>query len=357
MFGKQKDPSRTEEATQKRKNKMRQEGNVPKSQELTKMISLYGGMIIMTFWLATVSDIMKQIFRKFFGTGWNFEPTIENVNALGLDLIFNIAWMVLPILLFLGLATLIVQRIQVGKLWTFKVFKFKLDRFNLIKGLQRTLFSPMTVLRALKSFFFALILSLIPAYVIYNEYENFLPLYYATPEGVAIYMLQMGRKILFYTAIPLVCITVFDVWQTRYAYKESMKMTKQEVKDEHKQAEGDPVIKNQQKRKMLEFSMKRMMQNVPKADVVVTNPTHLAIALRYNATEAPAPVVLAKGADRVAERIKEIARENHVPIRENVPLAQALYKSVEIGDMIPENLYKAVATLLASIWRLKGKMN
>ena len=106
---------------------------------------------------------------------------------------------------------------------------------------------------------------------------------------------------------------------------------------------------------MMEVMSKRMMQDIPKADVVVTNPTHLAIALRYNSQESPAPVVVAKGADHLAEKIKEIARENNVPIRENVPLARSLYKAVEVGDMIPEELYKAVATLLASIWKLRGR--
>lgn len=356
MFGSQKDPSRTEKATPKRRNKMRQEGNVPKSQELGKMASLYGGMAIFTLWIGPLNDGMKEVFRQFFGGGmWKFLPTTESAYALALDLTFQVAYMIAPILLALAVIAYVVQRLQVGRLWTLKVFKFKLSRFNIISGLQKTLFSPSTILRALKSLLFSVILSLIPAYVIYRQFDNFLPLYYATPEGVAGYMLEMARLILFYTAIPLLCITIFDVWQTRYAYEESMKMTKDEVKDERKQMEGDPVIKNKQRAKMMEFSMKRMMQNVPKADVVVTNPTHLAVALRYNAAEAPAPVVVAKGANHLAERIKEIARENHVPIRENVPLARALYKSVEIGDMIPETLYKAVATLLASIWKLKPK--
>lgn len=134
-----------------------------------------------------------------------------------------------------------------------------------------------------------------------------------------------------------------------------MKMTKDEVKDEQKQAEGDPIIKGQQRKKMMAAMSKRMLQSVPKADVVVTNPTHIAVALRYNTAEAPAPVVLAKGADHLAEKIKEIARENRIPIRENVPLARALYSSVEVGDMIPEDLYKAVAAILASIWKLKPR--
>ena len=155
--------------------------------------------------------------------------------------------------------------------------------------------------------------------------------------------------------LPLIAIAIFDVWQSRYAYNESLKMTKDEVKDERKQSEGDPVIKNKQKQKMMEVMARRMLADVPKADVVVTNPTHIAVALSYNPSQAPAPVVLAKGVNRLAEKIKEVARENRVPIRENVPLARALYKSVEVGEMIPEDLYKAVAAVLASIWRLKPR--
>jgi flagellar biosynthetic protein FlhB len=243
----------------------------------------------------------------------------------------------------------------VGKLWSTKVFKPKLQRFNLVKGLQQMFLSPQTLLRTLKSLMFSLILTLIPGYVLYAEYENFLPMYYATSEGVAAYMLQMAMKLTWYALLPILTIAAFDVWQTRYAYNEGMKMTKDEVKDERKQAEGDPVIKGQQRKKMMAVMSKRMLQSVPKADVVVTNPTHIAVALRYNTAEAPAPVVLAKGADHLAEKIKEIARENRIPIRENVPLARALYSSTEVGDMIPEDLYKAVAAVLASIWKLKPR--
>ena len=209
----------------------------------------------------------------------------------------------------------------------------------------------------IKSLLFSLILSTIPAWIIYKEYQNFLPMYYATTEGVAVYMLQMAFKLVSYALIPILIIAAFDVWQSRYSYKENMKMTKDEVKDEHKQADGDPVVKSQQRKKMMEAMSKRMLQDVPKADVVITNPTHIAVALRYNATEAPAPVVLAKGADHLAEKIKQAAREHNVPIRENVPLARALYKSAEVGDMIPEELYKAVATVLAAIWKLKPKVH
>ena len=352
MFGKQQDPSRTEEATPKRRNKQRQEGNVPKSQELGKAVSLTGGLIALHLWIGPMTEEIKTLFRRFLGHAWEF----QNVYTLSIDLTVELCKIILPILLFLGFLAFLAQRLQVGKLWTTKVFKFKWQRFNIIKGLKQMMFSPQTALRTIKSLLFSIILALIPGYLIYQEYQNFLPMYYATPEGVAAYMLQMGLKLAYYALLPILAIAAFDIWQSRFAYKEGMKMTKDEVKDERKQAEGDPVIKGQQRRKMMEVVMKRMMQDVPKADVVVTNPTHIAVALRYNAQEASAPVVLAKGADHLAEKIKAVAREHNVPIRENVPLARALYKAVEVGDMVPEELYKAVATVLASIWKLKPTM-
>lgn len=355
MFGKQQDPSRTEKATPKRLKKQRQEGNVPKSQELGKVVSLLGGLIVLTLWIGPMTERFKQLFRHYLQYGGDFSASPERVYELFFSLSFDIAYLLLPVLLFLAFLAFLAQRLQVGKLWTTKVFKFKFARFNLLRGIKQCFFSPMTALRALKSLIFSLILGIIPGMVLWNEYLNFLPMYYATPEGVAAYMLETAFTVVKYSMIPLILIAIFDVWQSRYAYNESLKMTKDEVKDERKQAEGDPVIRNRQKQKMLEFMAKRMLASVPKADVVVTNPTHIAVALSYNPSEAPAPVVLAKGANRLAEKIKEIARENRIPIRENVPLARALYKSVEVGDMIPEDLYKAVAAVLASIWRLKPR--
>lgn len=356
MFGKNPDPSKTEQATPKRVKKQRSEGNVPKSQELGKAVSLVGGISAIFLWIGTMNEGVQNIYRRFLSHSWEFDANAQNVYTLFLEMIIELAKLVLPIILFLGFLAFLAQRLQVGKLWTTKVFKFKWDRFNLLKGVKRMMFSGQTILRTLKSLLFSIILLIIPAYIIWSEHENFLPMFDATAEGVASYMLSMALKLALWALMPILVIAAFDVWQSRYAYKEGMKMTKQEVKDERKNAEGDPVIKGKQRQKMMEVMGKRMLQAVPKADVVVTNPRHIAVALRYNTQEAPAPVVIAKGADHLAEKIKEIARENGVPIRENVPLARALYKAVEVGDMIPEELYKAVATLLASIWKLKPGM-
>ncbi|MBQ9405461.1 MAG: flagellar biosynthesis protein FlhB [Desulfovibrio sp.] len=357
MFGKQQDPSRTENATPKRVKKQRQQGSVPKSQELGKTVSLVTGLSILYVWIEPMSESIKMLFRNFLSHAWEFEPNPQNVYTLSTQLSWEICCIIMPVLLTLAFLSWLAQRLQVGKLWTTKVFKPKWQRFNIIKGIKRMMFSGQTVLRILKSLLFSIILASVPGWFIYTQFNNFLPMYYATAEGVASSMLHMGFKLACYALLPMLPIAAFDVWQSRFAYKESMKMTKQEVKDERKNAEGDPVIKNKQKQKMLQVIAQRMLADVPKADVVVTNPTHIAVALRYNASEAPAPVVLAKGADHLAEKIKEIARENRVPIRENVPLARALYKSTEVGDMIPEELYKAVAAVLASIWRLKPRVN
>jgi flagellar biosynthetic protein FlhB len=355
MFGKQSDPSRTEEATPKRREKQRQEGNVPKSQELGKAVSLIGGIIALYVWIGQMKDDIFGLLRQFLGHPAEFVASPENVYVLAMDVALVVCRMLLPILLFLAALAFLAQRIQVGKLWTTKVFKFKWQRFNILKGIKQMVASPQTILRTLKSLLFCLVLSVIPAYIIYRERGNFLPLFYASPEGVVVYMMEAGMRLALYSILPIVVIAAFDVWQSRYAYNEGMKMTKDEVKDERKQMEGDPTIKNQQRKKMMETVMKRMLQDVPKADVVVTNPTHVAVALRYDATEAPAPVVLAKGVDHMAEKIKEIAREHKVPIRENVTLARALYAAVDVGEMIPVELYKAVATLLSGLMSIRRR--
>ena len=217
MFGKQSDPSRTEEATPKRKRKQRQEGNVPKSQELGKVVSIVGGLIILNLWIGPMSDKIKLIFRQFLQGATTFNVTEETVYALFFSLSIDIAYLLLPVLLFLAMLSFLAQRLQVGKLWTFKVFKFKFERFNILRGLKQCFFSPQTVLRALKSLVFALILGIIPGFILWTEYLNFLPMYYATPEGVAVYMLETALKVVKYSMLPLIAIAIFDVWQSRYA--------------------------------------------------------------------------------------------------------------------------------------------
>ena len=356
MFGKQSDPSKTEKATAKRRKKQRNEGNVPKSQETTKAVSLAAGLIGLYVWIGTISNEFKVLYKHIFQHFPEYTMTEQVVMDMAFWIFGLLAKILLPFLFFIAFIVYITLRLQVGKLWTTKVFKFKLSRFNLLKGLKNILASPQALLRLCKNILMMLIIGVVPYIVIKREFPGFLNMYYTNAEGVASYMLNMGFWMVAYTLIPIFAVAAFDLWQSRYAYEEGLKMTKEEVKDERKQQEGDPVIKQKQRQKMMAVMAKRMLQDVKKADVVITNPTHYAVALSYNPAEASAPVVVAKGLNHLAEKIKAIAREHNVPIRENKALAQALYKAVEVGDMIPEELFKAVASILASIWRMKNKM-
>jgi len=353
----QHDPSRTEHATPKRRNKARGEGSVPKSQELPKPVTLFVALITLRFYLDTIRGELEDLMRWFLHDGFSFELTPASVYALFQQCVSSMAIMLLPIMLVIAVAAFITLRLQVGKLWAPKVFKPKFKAFNVVSGLKKLLISKDTIIRLAKSIFMAAAVALGPYVVLKKAFGEVIPLFYQTPESIAVYVLSAGQTMFHYALAPMILIGIGDLIYTRWDYEENLKMTKSEVKDERKQAEGDPVIKNKQKQKMMAMAMRRMMQSVPKADVVITNPTHLAIAIRYNAMEAPAPVVLAKGAGPVAERIKEIAREHGIPIRENKPLARALYKVIEVGDTIPEEFYQAVAAILAQIYRAKQKRN
>lgn len=350
----QKDPSRTEAPTGKRIKKARGEGNVPKSQEAGKAFVVLAGVVGLWLLIGFISENIKDVFRWYLVESCTLQLNKQVVYNLLRFSFFEIGKMVLPILMLLGFVAYMITRLQVGALWAPKVFKPKLGKlFNVVAGIKRLMFSLNTFIRLGKSLLMAAAIAIAPYIVLKNEIHNIAPLFYQNAEGLAAYILTAGAKMVIYALVPMLLIAAADIWYTRWDYNENLKMTKDEVKDERKQAEGDPKIKAQQKRKMLEVMARRMMQEVPRADVVITNPTHYAIALKYDPSVAPAPVCLAKGVDRVAERIKEIARENGVPIRENKPLAQALYKSVEIGESIPEELYKAVAAILAQLDRFK----
>jgi flagellar biosynthetic protein FlhB len=349
------DPSKTEKATPKRVGKAREEGNVAKSQEVTKVVSILAGLIALNLCLNYTAGELLRLFRHFLGSSPSYISMGEaSLYELGLYLSLVLARTALPVILFIGLLVYLSLRIQVGKLWTTKVFSFNLKRFNLFAGLKRMFISPDTLVRLLKSLLQALFIGFAPVLAVRDEMGKFAALYYTDAAGTAAYLLEVAAKMISYALVPMLIIAAVDLVYTRRQYAENLKMSKDEVKDERKQAEGDEKIKAAMKSKMLKMSQRRMLREVPKADVVITNPTHIAVALRYNAAEAPAPVVVAMGVDTVAEKIKEVARQYKVPIRENKELARALYKQTEIGDIIPPELFQAVAVILAQIWKTKN---
>lgn len=352
----QNDPSKTEKATPKRIDKSREEGSVPKGQEMGKTMTLLAGVITLKFLMDFYYDEFYSLFQWFLTKGIFLELNKNSVYTLFMWCSEKLAIILLPLLLAIAFVAYVTLRLQVGSLWSTKVFEPKFAKmFDLMAGVKRLLFDVKTLVRLAKSLLLAIVVGIAPYIVIKQELPNFLPLFHSDAHRLATFMLEVGYKMVSYTMLPMMVIAIVDLLYTRWDYQENLKMTKDEIKDERKQAEGDPQVKMQMKQKMRAILQQRMMSDIPKADVVITNPTHYAIALRYDALQAPAPQVLAKGMNKVAERIKEAARENNIPIRENKPLAQALYKQVEIGDVIPEELYQAVAAILAKLGRFKRR--
>lgn len=350
----QRDPSRTEAATSKRRNKAREQGSVPRSQELPKLTVLVAGLFAMRALIGLINEELRKVFVLFLGGRLDFTATQDGVNALFWMVVKELAIILFPLLFVMAVVAYATQRWQVGELWAPKVFKFDFSRiFNPMGALHKLMIDPRTLMQLGKQVAMGAVISFAPYIILKRHFGEFFPLFYQNIEALSAFMLGNGFTLVLYTISPMLAIAIADVWYTRWDYEENIKMTKDEVKDEAKQAYGDPVVKQQQKQKMLTMMQRRMLKNVPKADVVITNPTHLACALKYDPLEAPAPVLLAKGADHLAAKIREIAKENNIPIRENKPLAQALYKSVEIGESIPEELYQAVAAILAQLDKFK----
>ncbi|MBI4803946.1 MAG: flagellar biosynthesis protein FlhB [Desulfovibrio sp.] len=352
----EREPGRTEKATPKRRGDARKKGSVPKSAELPKVAALLLGMLATKYTLGIYEREMSEIFRWFLTDGMKLTITTTTVNILLQDLSWRMAKMLLPTLIILTATAYLVLRLQVGNLWVLPWENFSFEKlFNPMAGIKKLMLDPKTLVRLAKQVGQALAIGVAPYLVLKNEFGNFMPLFYANAQGLAAYILTNTMTMLWYSMVPMILIAVADTWYTRWDYEENLKMTKSEVKDEARNAEGDPEIKSKQRQKMFAVMGKRMLKNVPKADVIITNPTHIAVALQYNALLAPAPILLAKGADHMAERIKEVAREHGIPIRENKPLARALYKDAEIGEMIPEALFQAVAAVLAQLDKFRKR--
>lgn len=350
---------KTEPATEKKLKDARDEGKVAKSKELTAAFDLIVLFLVLKIFISFIGGQMINIFSFVYDRIPEFIEINEQdlssiaVNNFMRGIILKWFLMVLPFFIFGVAITLLISIIQVGWKVTAKSMQPKLSKFNPINGFKR-MFSKDSLFELFKSIFKIGII----AYVAYNavkDHENDIFILYDIPLNRALLLvgdiiINTGLKI----SIVYLVVGIADFVYNKHKFNEDMKMTKQEVKDEYKNTEGDPQIKGRQKRKMQEASQRRMMQDVPKADVVITNPTHFAVAVKYDANENSAPVVVAKGQDYVAMKIKEIAKENDVEIVENKPLARMLFHNVDIGAEIPPELYQSVAEILAMIYKTKN---
>lgn len=346
---------KTEEATPKKIEESRKEGSVAKSKELANGITLLALFVTLRFGMGFVGTHLVEIFQKYWShvssiilNGFDFQVIYELVFEIAKDTVIIAA----PFLLVGFIMAFFATKVQFKWMVTAKPMQPKLNKISPISGFKR-LFSSRAVFDLLKAIAEVGLIGYMAYTVLKSHSKELYTLYrIEIPQALALLMdivWELGIKI----SIVMLVVGLIDFLYQKYKHKQELKMTKQEVKDEYKNTEGDPQIKGQQKQRMRQASQRRMMASVPEADVVITNPTHFAVALKYDANKHSAPVVTAKGTDFLAARIKEIAKENRVEIVENKPLARMLYYNVDIDREIPPELYKAVADILAYVYSLK----
>ena len=351
---------KTEPATSKKLDDVRKEGQVAKSKELISAVSLLALFVLIKVYIGIVGEKLLKVFQDFYNT---FDKIISS-SATGLpmnlsleavkQMLISIVLIAAPFLIVAVIIAFLLNVLQQKWMVTAKPLQPNLSKFNPISGFKR-IFSKDALFELVKSIVKIALIAIV-AYQCIKGNENNLFVLYDIPLLQAVILcgniiLNTGLKI----SLVYLIVGLADWIYQKVKFKNDMKMTKQEVKDEYKNTEGDPQIKGRQRQRMREASQRRMMQDVPKADVVITNPTHLAVALKYDAEQAKAPVVLAKGEDYLAQKIKEKAREYHIEIVENKPLARMLYANVDIGAEIPPELYQAVAEVLAMVYNLKNR--
>lgn len=352
---------KSEKATAHKRQEQRKEGNVMQSKDVVTAAS----MIVLFFVLRLTAQLMYRTITEdmsywigLSGHGMDDNGTKIDGMEIATKLTIEIGKTVLlsagPLLLISMIIPVIATGIQTRFIFCTKSFKFKLDKLNPISGIKR-LFSLSGLFELAKSILKMVILVAIVYSEIKGRIGEMSRLLQYDAAVSTVYIADVVFSICMKLAVVFVAVAAADFLYQKYKWEKDMMMTKQEVKEEFKMLEGDPHIKGKRKQKQQQMAFARMMQDVPEADVVIRNPTHFAVAIKYDENKDRAPVVLAKGADKVAFRIIDKAKEHNVHIVENVPLARGLYKSVEIGGEIPYEFYHAVAEVLAFVYDLNGK--
>ncbi len=343
---------KSEQPTSKRKSEARKDGNVAKSMEINSSLILLTGFLMLTIFGGMMFSKIIEADRFIFSQIGQIEITVDVLPAYLAAGFKLMAGVLMPIMLPIVLIGIIANISQFGFLWSFKTLKPKMSNLNPTKGLKK-LVSKKSGFELIKNILKVIIVGWIGYQIIAGLTDEMIPLMGQTPWAIYLWICKGTVKIGFYLIFAILILSIFDIMYQRWNHKSEMKMTKQEVKDEAKQSEGDPKVKAKIRQLQLKTVLARMWKDVPKADVVITNPTHIAVALIYDQDNMAAPTVVAKGKRLIAERIKAIALEYDIPIMEEPPLARELFKACEIGEQIPGNLYQTVAEILAYVYRLR----
>lgn len=347
--------SKTEEPTSKRLGKARSEGDVPQSQEVKSFAMLLAGLIVFGTMAPWIAVDLADYIKVFLERPHTIPFENEGIRLVLVEVSLKVAGLLaLPMATFVA-AALIAGIAENGLLWTPKKMAPKLSSLSPISGFKK-IFSTKSLVEAGKGIVKIALVGSLVAFLIIPLFRH--------PDQVVDrdFLLTLSEihwliiLVLFLVVIVMAIIAAADITYQRYEHKEKLKMTKQEVKDEHKESEGDPKVKSRIRALRMERHRQRMMAAVPSASVVITNPTHYAIALKYDIDDMHAPILVAKGADYLARRIRQIATENDVPLVENPPLARALYAAVDVDQEIPEEHYKAVAEVIGYVMQMKGQL-
>jgi len=345
---------KTERATPRRRQKAREEGQVAKSSEIASVAVLLVGISVLFVFGAYFYPKLEQVVQRV--ARFQEIPVFDQQFCIFL-LRRSVAYFLMFVLPLMGavfLAAFVANYAQVGFQMSGKPIVPKLSKFDIVKGFGRLL-SLRSLVELAKSVLKLGVIGTVAYFAVRGEIEDLLKLYNADVAYIFLFILKGFLKIFIWVLIVMIVVAVADYSYQKWQFEKDLRMTKQEVKEEHKESEGDPQVKSRIRSIQMQAARKRMMRAVPDADVVVTNPTHLAVAIRYDPAKMNAPIVVAKGAGLVAERIRKIAGEHHIPVVENKELARNLYKTIEVGETIGSEFYKGVAELLAYVYKLKRK--
>ena len=349
------DQEKTEEATQSRRDDFRKRGQVAQTRELSSVFMLLGSAVMLwmmgRFFLQQMSEIITQSLGPFLveaARHGDYVPAAIFMVKKGL----LVATPLLGMLAILSFASSIVQ---VGILHNEEAFDFNLDKINPINGFQKLL-SLKALVEGLKSILKIILVTAVVTVLVKEQVMKLPLLVTFTVNQMVAYAGELTIRLLAGVGIFMAVLAAADYFFQRWDLEKQMRMSKQEIKEEHKSREGDPMIKARIRRIQREMANKRMMTDVPKADVIITNPTHIACAIQYDPKSMAAPRLIAKGAGHVAERIKELARQHNIPVMENKPLARTIFKTLKIGHTIPRELFTAVAQVLSYVYKLKRRV-
>ena len=351
---------RTEEATARRRQKEREKGNVAKSRDMDAALVMVASVALLFVLAKHMGQAILDMMRETFSYLKYSNIDTSNVLAIMLPYFQKLAIILLPFFVLLIICAIIIIRMDVGQVFAIEKIKIKFDSLSPRRMLQNAKrmfspFEPRTLVELAKSILKIVVVSACGYSAINARRNDLMGLIGLEPITALHIILSILINMIINMCLAMLILGYIDKKYQTYEYEKSIKMTKQEIKDEQKDAEGDPKIKAKIKSIQMQMARQRMMSNVPQSDVVVTNPTHYAVAIKYDKTKAPAPIVTAKGVDYLAFEIKKIAQENNVPIVENRPVARALYNTVPLEGMIPTDLYVAVSEILAYVYRLKNQ--